>query len=331
MWQVENRSPFPHWAGFQRDHQGRSLWSIVLKASFAIRPDQPLRHLVPQPPLLQAPLTEGERMVADRDISLPRPFCDVLLSGHAHPPKGARPDRGWTASLRIGDWRKALHVLPVRQWHRGRPRPAPQPDAPVPLDWTATWGGPEVAENPLGRGTLWQEGAALPRLVPEGQGESSRVPVSFAPVPHGWPQRSRLGGTYDQAWLRRRAPLLPADLDPRYWQAAPPDQWLDPEALFGAPVELTGVAPQPLRFALPRLGFEVATRFRGQWVQHPPRLQMLTIDSDAMRLSMVLQAALPIGAAQFDVKVERSFIALRELQGFTVAAPDMPAFDAAQG
>lgn len=323
MWQVENHSPYPHHAGFQRDQNGRTLWIVTIKASFEIRHGKALRHLQPQPDLRQGPEVDGDRFLADGEVTLPRPMCDMILTGHAHPPDRAASARGWLASMRIGDWHKTIRILPARtaQWVRSV---AAAETGPVPLDWSAAWGGPAVPENPVGKGDPPVNGAPLHRLAPQ-QGDD-RLPVAFSAIPPDWPQRRRLGGTYDETWLRNRAPLPPEDMDPRFWQSAPPDQWLDPELLPGAEVEMTGIRPEPLRFRLPSLDFEIATRFRGRWVQHPPRLQILAIDSDEMRLAMVYQAVLPIGAPQLDVKVERSFIALRAADGISVAAADMAAF-----
>jgi hypothetical protein len=328
MWQVENRSPFPHHAGFLRDHQGRTLWSLHLKASFRLRPGLAPLFVSPQPPLLPAPLYDGPRLIAEAETGLARPLADLILSGAARPPALARPDSGWQIEARCGTWRKAVQVLPARRWREGRAELAPQPLAPVPLDWRRTFGGPEFAANPLGLGDAPAEGADLPRLAPEGTDprQTRFAPTAFAPIPRDWPQRVALGGTYDAAWLRRRAPLLPEDLDPRFWQAAPADQWLDPDSLAGARLELAGFGQTPQTVVLPDCRFEIATRFKGRWAQQTARLQSVCVDLDAELLALLWQADLPIGASQNDVSVERSFIALRSGAGFAVAAEDAPAF-----
>ncbi|HRK42232.1 MAG TPA: DUF2169 domain-containing protein [Gemmobacter sp.] len=330
MWEIENRSPFPHRGGFLRDEAARTFWCLHLKASFALRPQpqgQPggqgfgLQFLPEQPALLQGPLMEGDRLLAEAEVGHARPLCDLILTGSVTPPEG-----GTLLEARLPGWRKAVQVLPARHWHEGRSRPAT--NAPVPLDWRAGFGGPDCAENPLGLGHRPSEGASLPRLAPEGTAPdaTSFAPVSFAPIPRDWPARAQWAGTYDTAWSRRRAPLLPADLDPRYWQSAPPDQWLDPAHLPGATLHLSGFAPQPMAIPIPDCELEFATRFRGQWHQQTPRLQSLTVDLSAGTLSLLWLATLPIQAAQNDVLVERSFIALHKGRGFTVSAADMPVF-----
>ena len=51
-----------------------------------------------------------------------------------------------------------------------------------------------------------------------------RNPWPFGPLPrHEEPRRS-FAGTYDDAWVKNRMPLLPLDFDPRYSLAAPANQ-----------------------------------------------------------------------------------------------------------
>lgn len=330
MWEVENRSPFPHRAGFLRDHNGDTLWCLHVKASFALRPDQSLTFPFPQPALLQGPLYDGPRLLAEAEIGQPRPLCDLILQGHATPPPDARRETGWRIEARLAGWRKAVHVRPAMVWQNGRaiPVPAAQAVAPVALDWRAAYGGPEFAENPIGSGHITADGTQLPRLAPEGTSPDARrfAPISYAAIPREWPQRARLGGTYDDAWLRRRSPLLPTDLSPAYWQATPKDQWLDPVSLPGSTLEISGVGPRPFAVGVPDCDLEIATRFRGAWHQQTPRLQSVTFDLDTQQLSLLWLATFPIGAAQHDVLVDRSFVALRKSRGFSLPAADMPAF-----
>lgn len=327
MWDVDNTTPFACHAGFQRDHAARSLWCLFLKASFTIRHDQAPLFLTVQPPLALAPVFDGPRLLADSDICPPRPQCDLTLTGHALPPAGQAAGTGWLAGLRIGNWQKQVQILPPAVLRNGRVQPLGDAAAPVPLGWESAFGGEGFDDNPVGTGfPPGRDGTPLPRLAPPGEGHATRRPAGFAPVPRSWPARQRLGGTYDAEWQRRRAPLLPADLDPRYWQAAPSDQWLDPAGLPGAEVLLAGIRPEPVRFRLPSLRFEMATRFAGRWIQHAPLLQSIAIDTDRMQLSMVWAGGIAIGAAQHDVMVGQSVIALRDHTGFAVTAADAPAF-----
>lgn len=329
MWEIENRSPFPHRGGFLRDQKARTFWCLHLKASFALRPGQAPLFCQPQPDLLQGPVYDGDHFLAEAETGHPRPLCDLIISGTAKPPANAHPQRGWRLEARLPGWRKALDVRPARIWQDGRAHITGTPLLPVPLDWRTAYGGEGLDANPAGLGHRPTDGAALPRLVPEGTAPD--VPcdtaISFAPIPRDWPQRRQWAGRYDAEWSRRRAPLLPADMDSRYWQATAPDQWLVPDTLPGAALQLSGFGPQPQTITVPECTFEIATRFRGRWNQQEPRLQSVTVDIDAQRLSLLWLAVLPIEAAQNDVLVERSFIALRNSRGFAVSGADMPLFN----
>ncbi len=132
-------------------------------------------------------------------------------------------------------------------WHLS----APEPVRRVPLDWRLAFGGrpplaPETEAdepedivdgayryNPLGRGLV--EDGAFPeyRMLPAPQIEDADAPIDrtdarpqaacFAPISPWWRQRQQYAGTYDDAWLNERHPLLPRDFDFRFWQCAPPD------------------------------------------------------------------------------------------------------------
>jgi hypothetical protein len=173
----------------------------------------------------------------------------------------------------------------------------------------------------------------LPVGVVPGKPAETPQPVALSPVPKTWPQRRDLGGTYDDDWARRRAPLLPADLDPRYWQAVPEDQRIARDVAPCAQVILVNLTSSDgewsdggMRFALPHLEFEVATKFRNAWVQHQAELQTIMLDCDARRLTLCWQATLPIQASQNDVLVDRTFVALRDHSGFRVRPEDASLF-----
>jgi hypothetical protein len=88
--------------------------------------------------------------------------------------------------------------------------------------------------NPVGLGyyPLREDlaGLALPQTGAPGEDPVDRdgryVPMAFGPIGRSWLPRRRWAGTYDDAWIETRMPFLPEDFDPRYFQAAAPDQWI---------------------------------------------------------------------------------------------------------
>jgi hypothetical protein len=48
------------------------------------------------------------------------------------------------------------------------------------------------------------------------------LPAGFGFIAGDWQPRLALAGTYDEAWTKKRAPLLPKDFDRRFFNAATP-------------------------------------------------------------------------------------------------------------
>jgi hypothetical protein len=122
-----------------------------------------------------------------------------------------------------------------------------EPVLQVPISWANAYGGavpgakitefgiPEDTDpaNPLGCGIIdpgcTDDEARIraPQITaPEDATPDWRKrhePQGFGPISPWWRQRQRHAGTYDDAWLETRHPLLPHDFDPLFWQCAHPD------------------------------------------------------------------------------------------------------------
>src|SRR5262249_28238998 len=111
-----------------------------------------------------------------------------------------------------------------------------QPFVKMPLRWERAAGGPETS-NPVGvRADAPQDRhgvTPLPNLQPAGMHVTSRgefiQPVGYGPIAPPWPARQSRLPAILAGWDSRRwqAPPMPADLDPAFFNAAPPDQQLD--------------------------------------------------------------------------------------------------------
>src|SRR5205823_929885 len=73
----------------------------------------------------------------------------------------------------------------------------------------------DLAEVPLPN--LEDPGALITRY------QDRPAPAGFGFIAPGWEWRKKYAGTYDDAWLNGRCPLLPADFNPRFYNAAHPD------------------------------------------------------------------------------------------------------------
>lgn len=329
MWEIKNHTPFPCAGGFQRDHKGRTFWCAWIRSTFVIRHDRPVLFTPDQTPLAQSPVFEGgdpeKALIHDTDICLPKPRVDLLINAAVPSAKEPVP-----VSAQLGQWRKELTVHPAAKWHRwmGAVNIDPAPTDPVRLGWESTSGGPD---NPLGIGTFEQKTDAVQQdcarvFYPDAHQTNPTKPVrpgAFAPVPRQWPAREQFSGTYDTNWERTRAPLLPADLDTRYWQAAPADQTLDRDQIAGHPLVLTNMGwpgADLLEINLPDLAFDISVMFKRRWQTVEAELQTISLDLPTAKMSLTHMIAFPINAAQNDVYVKQTYVALPKMSGFSVAA-----------
>jgi uncharacterized protein YjbI with pentapeptide repeats len=164
------------------------------------------------------------------DLVLPKTAGEFLVTGSAFAP-GGRPVPTVTAAVRLGAVAKRLSAVGDRWIEDGVPT-QPLPFAEMPLGWDRAYGGPKFPQNPLGRGIdpMPIPGVgmrvALPNVVLPAGAERPRSPepVNFGPIDIAWPQRQRLAGTHDQAWLEQDFPGFARDIDWRIFMAAAADQ-----------------------------------------------------------------------------------------------------------
>ena len=258
------------------DPDGVDTAYAVVKGTFALdglaawgepRPAAEQLPMMPAPEHYGDPATTSVRVPSD--LSLVKPATDVLLVGHAHAP-GAWPVPSVDVALAAGPLRKHVRVVGDRVWERGGVGYAMTPPASferMPLVWERAYGGVDSvagepraeARNPVGTGfrdaasELAMDGVALPNLEdprqPIGSWKEQPAPACFAPLGAHWEPRRSYAGTYDERWQAQRAPYLPTDFDPRFFQLAPPDLIAPGYLQGGEPVEVHGAVPGAARSA----------------------------------------------------------------------------------
>ncbi|MEZ4294664.1 MAG: DUF2169 domain-containing protein [Polyangiaceae bacterium] len=200
--------------------------AILVKATFDIPEDGgPLTLAKKQDDLhgdVHAPEGEKPELLRASDFVPLKLRADVLLRGTAHAAPGAAAA---LVTLYLGALRARVVALPPRAFGPdGVPRQT-GPFAPVPLTLSRAFGGFAFAANPAGTGMA--DGSAPPLLEDPDRLLRTRAdrprPAAFAPISPQWDARRSLLGTFDAAWQRDRWPCLPANLDPAYFQAAPPE------------------------------------------------------------------------------------------------------------
>ncbi len=212
--------------------------------------------------------------IACTDLAPFKPGTDVTFVGSAHSPDG-QPHRSWECGLTVGSVGRRLRVTGPRVWKAKARRTwvglldptkewvldgwaltEPEPVTEVPIDWRLASGGPlygseaesqtHDARNPIGRGHV--DGRRFPDVqewpapqiedftAPVCSPSDDREPVGLGPVSPFWSTRLRHAGTFDAAWKSERHPLMPADFDFAFWQAAPKglvaNPWLESDEPF---------------------------------------------------------------------------------------------------
>ncbi|WP_437761134.1 DUF2169 domain-containing protein [Sorangium sp. So ce281] len=251
----------------------------------------------------------------ESEAAYTRPLTDVLLHGHAWTAGGRRAATA-SVAIRVGRLEKRALVFGARVWRRGvagLSASIPEPFRSMPLRYEQSFGGAAAgaydARNPVGMGLHASEREAQDRPLPFIEDPAAPIerwsdrppPCGFGPVARSWQPRLALGGTYDAAWIERRAPLWPADFDERFFQAAPRGLSASPHLRGGEPVVLDGVSPDgPLAFSLPVCRVVAKCAFARRVVRRLMTLDSVYLEPDERRVSLVYRA---------------TFVAHRELAG----------------
>lgn len=318
MLQLKNSTPFKATIAAMPDPDGiDAIWAIV-KGSFTI--GESLGVAESQVPIALADVHVGEpaesSVATPSDVGLRKPGTDVLLLGHAYAPQGRRT-REMEVALRVGAVSKRVRVYGDRVWASGFVRStisAPEPFQKMPLVWERAFGGTDVVEgrtpqthgegrNPVGAGFRVKngrkplDGLKLPNLEEPrtliSSWDDRPAPACFAPICAHWEPRRSYAGTYDERWQRSRAPYLPADFDPRFFQIAPPDLVTRGHLRGDESIEVRGANPSGLvQCRLPGRRVEVIFSVDGQDVQQTADLDTVLIEPDATRVVLVWRAML---------------------------------------
>ncbi len=318
MLQLDNRTPYAAERTIVMDKAGVKSWVVAVKATFDLGPTGVTRLADQQLPVLYNPEHFGEPGTSsiryEADLIPSKGATDVLVNGHAHAPAG-RPTSVVDVSLRTGPLHKRLRVFGDRYWTVGFPglrASAPARFERMPITFERAFGGwdrthPDPARqqleprNPIGSGFAIAErhleGCALPNVEHPAQLVSSwsdrPAPAGLGAIASYWSPRLEWAGTYGDAWMKQKFPLLPDDFDERFHQCAPPDQQVAGCLRGGEEVALENLSESgSLRFALPRIYLAFLTRFGKERVEHRATLQTVVIEPDAARLVMLWQTSL---------------------------------------
>jgi hypothetical protein len=326
---IENHTPFEFSPLFLADTEGQPLFVPLLKATYSIGEDQTLEIAQEQQPVsiggeYWGPPATSSCKLAPEGVVL-KPSTDVVLIGFAYPAQLG--DTETTVGIQVGPIRKLARVIGDRFWSRSAgivSMSAPEPFEKMPLLWERSFGGWDrcaedprehrcEARNPVGCGfrTRWcdqEQSVRVPNIERPDQRihnfDDRPAPIGFGFLGPNWQPRLALAGTYDEAWVQSRMPLLPQDFDPAFFNAAPEDQ-IVPGYLSGdEQVVVIGAAPEGrLAFQLPGIGsprFDVELRGAGIRTL-TPALDTVVVDAEARTVSLLWRAELPVADVPSDV------------------------------
>lgn len=333
--QLKNSSPFKPAMALLPDADGIDTLYVVVKATFELAERLEIAEEQVPPTMADEYWDEPETssLKYASDMHLGKPSTDVVLVGQAWAPEGKKVQQ-LDMGVAAADKRKLVRVFGDRVWHkRGASFSRPEPFESMPLVYERAYGGthepdPEqdiaLAEeyNPVGRGFRGKrkvaaaEGQPLPNIedpknLIRNWGDQA-VPQGFGFVAPAWLPRRKYAGTYDEDWQKKRAPYLPEDFDPRFFNAAHPDLVFDGYLKGGEPIQVVGASAKGrLRFRLPVCDLEAAVTVAGRTEEPPLYLETVLIEPDEERLCMTWRAALPCDKKA--LKVEEVEVGLQRL------------------
>jgi len=334
MLQLKNNTPFAAQLALFPNPQGVDSLYIMLKASFNIGAKWTLAD-EQKPPQVEDkfwtddPTTSSLKLASEFHTG--KPSTDIILLGHAWSPSGKEVQQ-MDVSLAVGAVNKTVRVIGDRQWLDGS-YTRPEPFTSMPLVYEKAFGGTYkeadkiiAAEscNPVGCGFTGKRrakdvnGEALPNLEDPQQliqqvGDVV-APACFAFISPSWQPRLNYAGTYDEAWKKSRAPYLPLDFDPRFFNMAHPDLIYPGYLSGGETVHISGVNPEgPLVFQLPVIGLSASVDIHGRIEKPPFHLETLLIEADSLQLSMTWRAVVSCDKAA--LKIRQVAVNLSRSQG----------------
>lgn len=219
---------------------GVDRWAqtVVCRATYRLAPtESPLAEEQEEPNEYDNHWNDDETrsLYAPSDLVPFKKGADVLLVGHAFAPR-RQPVHSIIARLTVGEMSKAVEVWCDRGFEPARGLLVGQRLAKMPLRYERAAGGPETS-NPVGMRFDGPPDAygmtAIPNLQPEGLHVTQRgdtfPPIGFGPIAPSWPGRMDKLCRHAAGWSHRdwREQPMPNDIDPGYFNAAPPDQQVD--------------------------------------------------------------------------------------------------------
>lgn len=338
MLQLKNNSPFEAEIALFPDEDGIDTLYTAIKATFTIA--NKIEISEEQQPVVMADEYWGEPLETSlkyaSEVHLTKPSTDIVMIGEACA-QDKRPVTQLDVALAIAGVRKTVRIFGNRHWDSGflgLNMTPPDPFDSMPIVYEKAFGGfHEVdkesqkklyeARNPIGIGFKGKKtkkelnGARLPNLENPAQlikkpGDQP-MPACFSYVSSSWMPRASYAGTYDEKWMKKRAPYLAKDFDSRFFNAASPDLVYKGYLKGGEPVTITNMSLNGnIKFTLPVCELETSVRIAGSIENPPVNLETVLLEPNESRFSMLWRSA--VKCDKKTLKVEQIDINLKNLR-----------------
>jgi hypothetical protein len=254
----------------------------------------------------------GKSLQVPSDLALFKAAAEVVVVGSAFAADD-QPAARLAARLAVGSVDKTV-ITWAQRWFRadGSIEESPRLTR-FPLDYEHAAGGPET-DNPVGidAGRLDPRGRrAIPCVLPlsfELGNPGDYIPgAGLGPIAPGWPSRRKYLSEQDRAWLRGVVEYpQPSSFPPRFFQAAPLDQWFTAAIPPNERIVLEGMHDGLPRLVATLSGLEPWAIVAGS-KEEPIRLSgdLLVIDTDRGLATLTFrgQLALDEGASPARVTI----------------------------
>lgn len=240
------------------------------------------------------------------DMCMPKPRAEVLIGGRIDAPHLD----ALLLEAEVGEVRKSLAVFGDRWWtvSGGAYVPtAPRPLRDLLLSPARAFGGAGHATNPagVGFGAVERMGAGEPVPLPNVERPDRLIhapddvppTATFGPLDIMAPERQRLAGTYDAAWVRDVAPALADDIHPDFFLTAPPDQRFAAHLVGDEPYRLRNFSASApfLEGRLPGVRPRAFVGLEdGRWIEANLALDTLWLMAGARRGVLVWHGVVPV-------------------------------------
>ena len=308
MLDVVNHTPFSVQLHSALDQECNDHAVIVIKALCHIVDGAPLQLAIEKATIYPAdkhfgdPKTTGIEYASD--LAWTKLLTDVVVNGSAYAPRSRCA--ALDVSVQIDKLRIIRRVYGERLWEKsllGWQITPPKLFDVMPLSYEHSFGGSYLdssnqcldyfSQNPIGKGYVSvlakgpHDGQPLPNIeLPQQliqQWKDKPSPAALGFLATDWSQRKVFQGTYDAAWQRDRAPLLPEDFNERFFNAAPNDLQI-PYLRGGEFIALTHLTPNgSLSFQIPTWKITCCVVAKGRALDLSPVLDTIVIEPDKMQ------------------------------------------------